>query len=110
MTAYLEELCEWVIELDIGSNVLKGNYTPTTASHHIFINGNFARVLLAGYKITGNETYLAEGLRWCDTLVSLQYHLETSTGEMGGCEGLLLIAAACAANLSAGAAPDTINL
>jgi hypothetical protein len=85
MAAYLVALCEWILTLDLGSNHLKGgSFTPAATYQDIFINGNLARVLLSTYKITGNETYLAEGLRWCDTLVSLQYHIETSTGEAGG--------------------------
>lgn len=86
MTTYLIELCEWILALDVGSNHLKGNFTPSGVAndHHIFINGNLARVLLATHKITGNATFLKEGLRWCDKLVSIQYTLETSTGEIGG--------------------------
>ena len=85
MEHYLVELSDWIMSLDVGSNVLKGpDFTPQSATHHIFINGNMARVLLATYKISGNTTYLAEGLRWCDTLVSLQYEIETSNGEPGG--------------------------
>ena len=84
MTQYLVELSDWIMTLDVGSNVLKGDFTPAADPTHIFINGNFARVLFATYKINGNETYLAEGLRWCDTLVSLQYRIETSKGEQGG--------------------------
>ena len=85
MTAYLVALCEWILTLDVGSNHLKGgSFTPAATYQDIFINGNLARVLLSTYKITGNDTYLAEGLRWCDTLVSLQYHIESSTGEAGG--------------------------
>ena len=33
---------------------------------------------------TGNSTYLAEGLRWCDTFVGLQYHSVNSKGEASG--------------------------
>ena len=138
MKSYLVSICDWILTLDVGSNVLKGNYTPASAPTHIFIvrahnplsdpshllqlpprcrarapapppsrpapltqgetrpvspcltplhlpqNGNFARVLLGAYKITGNTTYLAEGLRWCDTLVGLQYTAPTSSGAVGG--------------------------
>jgi hypothetical protein len=85
MELYLVDLSNWIMSLDVGSNVLKGSdFTPQADTHHIFINGNMARVLLATFKITGNTTYLAEGLRWCDTLVRLQYPIETSKGEHGG--------------------------
>lgn len=46
-----------------------------------FINGNLARVLLATYKLNGNKTLLSEGLRWCDTLVSIAIPAVTSRGE-----------------------------
>ena len=39
-------------------------------------NGNFARVLLAAHTITGNATYLKEGLRW---YVSAHTHTHTHT-------------------------------
>lgn len=84
MTQYLVELSDWIMTLDVGSNVLKGDFTPASTMKDIFINGNLARVLLTTAKITGNATYLAEGLRWCDTFAGLQYQIETSKGESGG--------------------------
>ena len=57
--------------------------TPAT----LFINGNFARILLAAYTVTGNASYAEEGLRWCDTFVSLQIagpNVTTQTGQPAG--------------------------
>ena len=54
MTQYLVELSDWIMTLDVGSNVLRGDFTPAADPTHIFINGNFAtarallpRILLA---------------------------------------------------------------
>ena len=78
---YLEDINKWIMTLDVGSGSLK-NTEDTTWS--IFINGNFARVLMASYKITGNKAYLDEGLRWCDTFYKQQQLSITSTMEEGG--------------------------
>ena len=37
MRDYLVELSDWIMTLDLGSNHLKGNYTPASAPTHIFI-------------------------------------------------------------------------
>jgi len=37
MKSYLVSICDWILTLDVGSNVLKGNYTPASAPTHIFI-------------------------------------------------------------------------
>jgi hypothetical protein len=37
MREYLVELSDWIMTLDLGSNHLKGNYTPASAPTHIFI-------------------------------------------------------------------------
>ena len=37
MRGYLVELSDWIMTLDLGSNHLKGNYTPASAPTHIFI-------------------------------------------------------------------------
>ena len=41
-------------------------------------------MLLAAAKITGNSTYKAEGLRWCDAFVAKQLPITTSTGKPAG--------------------------
>ena len=46
--------------------------------------GNLARTLLATHKIQANAAYLAEGLRWCDSLVALQIPTTTTAGEAAG--------------------------
>lgn len=71
--------------LNVGHNYipLAGDCNTATGSgcNSIFINGNLARVLLASYKITGNMTHMNEGLRWCDTFVSLQHQGMSGDGK-----------------------------
>ncbi len=81
LLAYHADLCDWAMTLDVGSGMLK-NTTDTPWS--IFINGNFARMLLAGARLHGKAEYEAEALRWCDTFVGQQQLVTTSTGETGG--------------------------
>lgn len=78
LAVYLEDLCAWVMTLDVGSNALKNTGDTATS---IFINGNFARMLMASYRITGNRAHLDEALRWCDTFCSLQQPAKSSKGE-----------------------------
>eukprot|EP00041_Stephanoeca_diplocostata_P010367 m.165012 g.165012 ORF g.165012 m.165012 type:complete len:430 (-) comp18121_c0_seq3:329-1618(-) len=77
----LNDIVDWIMTIDVGSN----NITHTSGiATSIFINGNLARVLLAAYKLNGNTTLLDEGLRWCDTFVSLQFPITTSEDQQGG--------------------------
>jgi polygalacturonase len=83
----LQEISEWIINLNIGSNDI---YSPgpgpgcksfwcSRMPSYIFVNGNMARVLLAAHSVTGNRTYLDEGLRWCDSFVKLKHTIVTSS-------------------------------
>ncbi|MCP4643997.1 MAG: hypothetical protein GY851_26375 [bacterium] len=81
LAAYLDDVCDWIMGLDVGSNLLKGTKDTATS---IFINGNFARVLLASYRLTGNQAHLNEALRWCDTFCTIQQHVESSKGDEVG--------------------------
>jgi hypothetical protein len=81
LLGYHADLCEWVMALDVGSGMLKG--TKDTA-WSIFINGNLARVLMAGARLHAQPAYAEEALRWCDTFVRQQQRVETSTGAEGG--------------------------
>ena len=74
---------EWLMTLGIGNNSVPLSASPYPGS--IFINGNGARTLLASYKLTGNSSHLAEGLRWCDAFVESQYDAPVHDGSaMGG--------------------------
>ncbi|MBM3887508.1 MAG: hypothetical protein FJ388_00110 [Verrucomicrobia bacterium] len=81
LVSCLTDLSDWIMTLDVGSGALK-NTKDTSWS--IFINGNFARVLMAAHKLTGKPAYLTEALRWCDSFVGQQQPVTTSTGEAGG--------------------------
>jgi hypothetical protein len=81
LRAYHAGLCEWVMTLDVGSGMLK-NTSDTPWS--VFINGNFARMLMAGAVLHGQPQYQAEALRWCDSFVGQQQPVATSTGAEGG--------------------------
>jgi len=81
LRAYFDDLCAWIVALDVGSNQLNG--TEDTAGS-IFINGNFARVLMASYRITGNEAHREEALRWGDTFCANQQRTQTSRGDDAG--------------------------
>ena len=81
LVGYLGDVNAWIMTLDVGSGTLKNTKDTRTS---IFINGNFARVLMADYRITGNKAYLDEALRWCDTFCKQQQLTTTSTGKQAG--------------------------
>jgi len=82
----LKEICGWIISINVGSNDV---YSPGPGGcqsfwcknfpSYIFVNGNMARVLLAAHTVTGNQTYLDEGLRWCDSFVRVKHTITTSS-------------------------------
>ena len=76
LSAYLKDICDWVMTLDVGSGMLK-NTKDTEWS--VFINGNFARLLAAGHRIFGEKTYLDEAMRWADTFFQQQQLVITPT-------------------------------
>ena len=96
--AWLEQLSDWIVGLDIGSGELSeaGGRTCSPCStvedrSHIFVNGNLARVLLATWRLqegsadhTGNQTLLEAGLSWLDSLCDQQAEIQTSKGNAGG--------------------------
>jgi len=81
LSAYLDDLCKWIMTLDPGSNSLKNTKDTRTS---IFINGNFARVLLASCKMTGNKDYHDEAMQWCDTFCEIQRLTTTPGGQEAG--------------------------
>eukprot|EP00039_Didymoeca_costata_P001238 m.50975 g.50975 ORF g.50975 m.50975 type:complete len:412 (+) comp10698_c0_seq4:84-1319(+) len=91
--AYLESLSDWIVSLNVGSNVLKNvTYLQPRLLDSVFINGNLARVLLATHRLqqqgfsstNPNATYLKEGLRWCTTLCTQQQMITSSKGNKAG--------------------------
>lgn len=81
LLAWLRDAGEWIVGLDPGSGILK-NTADTPDS--IFINGNFARLLMALHRLTGEKGWLDEAIRWCDTFYGQQRLAPTSDFEEGG--------------------------
>lgn len=81
LLAYLDDICQWIVKIDVGSGELKIKAKRRTS---IFINSNLARILVAGYELTGKEEYLAEAFDWFDKLVYLQQNIKTSNGLVAG--------------------------
>lgn len=81
LAGFLDDICQWIMTLDVSSGTLKNTKDTTTS---IFINGNFARVLMASHAIRPNKARLDEALRWCDGFCSQQEKTTTSRGEPAG--------------------------
>jgi len=78
---YLESICQWSIKAELRSGELK---IPAKRRTSIFINSNLARILVAGYELTGKTEYLEEALLWYDRLVDLQQIITTPDGKEAG--------------------------
>ncbi|MBN2411963.1 hypothetical protein JXQ31_09750 [candidate division KSB1 bacterium] len=78
---YLESICQWSIDAELRSGELKITAKRRTS---IFINSNLARILIAGYELTGKKEYLEEALLWFDRLVDLQQTTTTPDGKQAG--------------------------
>lgn len=81
LVAWLADVDAWILGLDVGSQILK-NTEDTSDS--IFINGNFARLLVASFRISGNEAYLQEALRWGESFYHQQRLAMTSKIDEAG--------------------------
>ena len=81
--ALLAQMTAWIMTLGVGNNHI-ANTSVSPYSSSIFINSNLARVLLASYKLTGNQDHLAEGLAWCDAFVAAQQIATTHDGSQQG--------------------------
>ncbi|AQQ70545.1 hypothetical protein SMSP2_00897 [Limihaloglobus sulfuriphilus] len=81
LTDYLRDIADWIMSLDLGSGQLK-NTEDTDQS--IFINGNFARVLVSAYRLTGEEKYKNEAVKWADGFCNQQQLTITSQINQGG--------------------------
>jgi hypothetical protein len=82
LTAYLDDICQWILARDQAS---ESGQIRSVVSDPFFLQGNLARVLIAGSQLTkNNPQYLEEALRWCDRFVSQQQRVSTSLGNEGG--------------------------
>jgi hypothetical protein len=82
LLGYLEDINQYILGLDLGSDSLK--IENKNDSDSLYVNGNFARVLVASSRITGNKAYLREAVRWCDAVYNKQELAITSNVEEGG--------------------------
>ena len=82
LTAYLEDICQWILAREQAA--LDGQI-PAIANTPLSLQGNLARVLLAGGELTKNGAKcFDEALRWCDGFASKQQRVVTSLGNEGG--------------------------
>ena len=81
LLSYYDSICQWIVDIDVGSGELKIDAKRKTS---IFINSNLARILVAGYELTGKKEYLNEAFEWFDRLVDLQQDIQTSNGYDAG--------------------------
>ena len=82
LTAYLEEICQWILTRE---QAARDGQIQSIANTPLSLQGNLARVLLAGGELTKNGAkYLEEGLRLCDAFAERQQRVVTSLGNEGG--------------------------
>lgn len=82
LTAYLEDICQWILARE---QAARDGQIPSIANTPLSLQGNLARVLLAGGELTKNGAKcLDEGLRWCDVFAGKQQRVVTSLGNDGG--------------------------
>lgn len=68
MAAMLVAISDWICEHRIGTGVFQNGPDPEL-DDAIFVNGNFARVLICTYELTGHRRFLDEAIAWCDHFV-----------------------------------------
>ena len=82
LTAYLEDICQWILSRE---QAARDGQIPSVANTPLSLQGNLARVLLAGGELSKNGAKcLDEGLRWCDAFAGKQQRIVTSLGNEGG--------------------------
>ena len=82
LTAYLEDICQWILARE---QAARDGQIPSIANTPLSLQGNLARVLLAGEELSKNGAKcLDEGLRWCDAFAGKQQRIVTSLGNEGG--------------------------
>ncbi len=82
LTTYLYDICEWIMAREQASH---DGQIRSVAGDPFSLQGNLARVLIAGSELTKNGSrFLEEALRWCDRFASQQQRVVTSQGKEGG--------------------------
>ena len=79
LAAMLVYISDWCIEHRLGTGMIH-NPPEEGLTDGIFVNGNYARVLICTYEITGEQTYLNEAISWCDYFVNAANPVKTSRG------------------------------
>jgi hypothetical protein len=82
LTAYLDDICQWILARE---QAARDGQIPGIGNTPLSVQGNLARVLLAGGELTKNGAKcLDEALQWCDGFASKQQRVVTSLGNEGG--------------------------
>ena len=82
LTAYLEDICGWILARE---QAARDGQIQSVANTPLSLQGNLARVLLAGGELTKNgPKCLEEAMRWCDAFAGKQQRVVTSLGNEGG--------------------------
>ncbi|MCI0421815.1 MAG: pectate lyase [Acidobacteria bacterium] len=83
LRVYLDDICQWILAREQAS---RDGKIQSVANNPRSLQGNLARVLLAGSELTKNNTKcMEEALRWCDAFAARQQRVSTSLGSEGGC-------------------------
>ena len=81
LMAYLRSVNGWIGRSGVAANNLTCRNTAECEHRaYIFVNGNLARGLMAGWTALRNQTQLDIGLSWCDTFVSSAMRTTASDG------------------------------
>lgn len=82
LTAYLDDICQWILARE---QAAQSGQIRSLANDPLSLQGNLARVLMAGSELTKNKSrYLDAALRWCDRFASEQERVTTSQEDEGG--------------------------
>ncbi len=83
LTVYLDEICQWIIAEGVSPTQAAGGAKDQGSV--ISVEGNLARVLIAGFELTKNQrSYLDGALKWCDHFVGQQQRTKTSGNNEAG--------------------------
>ncbi|HNT66386.1 MAG TPA: hypothetical protein PKN04_11455 [bacterium] len=77
----LFDLCDWAVDVQLATGELAIDNRLRTS---VFINSNLARMLCAGYDLSGNARYRETALAWFDHLVDQQQLVLSSQGDTAG--------------------------
>jgi hypothetical protein len=82
LTSYLEEICQWILAREQAAS---DGQIPSISNTPLSLQGNLARVLLAGGELTKNGAKdFEQALKWCDVFAGKQQRTVTSLGNEGG--------------------------